>query len=160
MSKGAGQRPKLIRRPSPYLLPILTHHASPQQQSDTDGILTKLDTHWCKQTTQGISKQRVAFMVNHFLPFSLGCPQFFYPCLAVLKVEIRSKHQPQLFFFFTASADQPSMFPFPMKCVKCWFVLITAWQNAASHSLLGLYMIRLTEKAYMERHCLFTSGWL
>lgn len=113
MSKGAGQRPKLIRRPSPYLLPILTHHASPQQQSDTDGILTKLDTHWCKQTTQGISKQRVAFMVNHFLPFSLGCPQFFYPCLAVLKVEIRSKHQPQLFFFFYSFSRSTQHVSFP-----------------------------------------------
>lgn len=116
MSKGAGQRPKLIRRPSPYLLPILTHHASPQQQSDTDGILTKLDTHWCKQTTQGISKQRVAFMVNHFLPFSVGCPQFFYPCLAVLKVEIRSKHTvfstPTFFFFYSFSrSTQHVSFP-------------------------------------------------
>lgn len=70
MSKGAGQQPELICRPSPYLLPILTHHAPPQQHWDTDGLLTKLDIHSCKQTTQSISKQHVAFMVNHFLSLS------------------------------------------------------------------------------------------
>lgn len=74
-----GRKPELICRPSPYLLPILTHHAAPQQRSDTDGLLTKLDIHWCKQTTQSVSTQHVAFTVNHFLPPSLGSPQICNP---------------------------------------------------------------------------------
>lgn len=112
----------------------LTMHASLQQHSATDGILTKWDTHWCKQTTQSISKQRVAFMVNHFLPFSLGFPHFFYPCLTVLKLRwgqnIRC-FQPQLFYSFSWSTQHVSL-PNEMcemllgsnyGLVKCYFSL-------------------------------------
>lgn len=76
-----GQQPELIRRPSPYLLRILTHHATASTAFGHRWPLTKLDIHGCKQTTQSISEQHVAFMVNHFLPPSLGSPQIFYPCL-------------------------------------------------------------------------------
>lgn len=163
MSKGVGQRPKLIRRPSPYLLLILTHHASLQQHSDTDGILTKWDTHWCKQTTQSISKQRVAFMVNHFLPFSLGSPHFFYPCLTVLKLcwgqNIRW-FQPQLFYSFSRSTQHVSL-PDEMcemllgsnyGLVKCYFSLPSECLYAETKWL--------TEKAYRDRHSMSTSSCL
>lgn len=33
-----------------------------------------------------------------------------------------------------------------MKCVKCQFVLIIAWQNFTSHSLLGLCTIALLRR--------------
>lgn len=117
MSKGAGQRPELIHRPSDGCM------ASTALGHRWHCIKA---THWCKQTMQNISKQRVAFMVHHFLSSSLGLPQICYPCLTVLKVEIKSKHVSfnSIFFFFflnfvAALAVQLSMSPFLMKCVKC-----------------------------------------
>lgn len=90
-------------------------------------------------------------MVNHFLPLSLGSPQIFYPCMGILKSLDKVR---DMFFFFpltffsssSVSAFQINTFCFLMKCVKCQFILIIAWQNYASPLLLGPYRIALQRR--------------